>query len=76
VGILSIPDKWRDEDDMIRALCPVCHHEHPIRNDGRIEKHRRATRNNNERSNRGTDWFKPGMPCEGSGMLAHKPRVA
>jgi hypothetical protein len=58
---------------MIRALCPVCHREQPIREDYRIEKHRRATRNNNERHR---DWFNPGMPCEGSGMLAHKPRVA
>jgi hypothetical protein len=66
---------------MIRALCPVCHREQPIRwvewspegQEWRIEAHRRATRNNNERHR---DWFNPGMPCEGSGMLAHKPRVA
>jgi hypothetical protein len=68
---------------MIRALCPVCHREHPIEfiDDGmgreahryRIAKHRRATRNNNERHR---DWFNPGMPCEGSGMLAHKPQEA
>jgi hypothetical protein len=56
---------------MIRALCPICHREQPIRKDGRIEKHRRATRNNNERVR--ANYWAVGMPCEGSGMLAHKP---
>jgi hypothetical protein len=73
VGFLSLPDKWRDEDDdMRRELCPVCKRPQALRDDGRMDQHRRRVDGPLRRDMFGTT----GAPCEGAGMLPHKPRVA